>query len=321
MKVSTHVFVLLALASFPLTSRALAAQGDWGSDGTIVLDNGDARVVISPAKGGRVMEYSWKGKNALEPVEAGPGRFDIGPEKVVPRRGELWEGNWKGEITGNLSARVTSIKHEATGVQLVRDYILDASGSGFTVTQTIVNISNRPVHWNHWTRTFAKGGGICLVPLSEYSAYPNQYIMYNGDGRTLDYRPEDPNIEIRDGFFILKGPPRFPKLGLDSHEGWMTYLTPNDLAFIKKFPTYPKRRYWEMIGMTISLWYVENRESDNLSACELEPIGPREDISPGESASFTEEWFLLDYPFPVREKRVDLDHIEAVSLRTMRKTR
>jgi len=101
----------------------------------------------------------------------------------------------------------------------------------------------------------------------------------------------------------------------------MTYLTPNDLAFIKKFPTYPKRRYWEMIGMTISLWYVENRESDNLSACELEPIGPREDISPGESASFTEEWFLLDYPFPVREKRVDLDHIEAVSLRTMRKTR
>ena len=267
------------------------------------------------------MEYSWKGKNALEPVEAGPGRFDIGPEKVVPRRGELWEGNWKGEITGNLSARVTSIKHEATGVQLVRDYILDASGSGFTVTQTIVNISNRPVHWNHWGRTFAKGGGICLVPLSEYSAYPNQYIMYNGDGRTLDYRPEDPNIEIRDGFFILKGPPRFPKLGLDSHEGWMTYLTPNDLAFIKKFPTYPKRRYWEMIGMTISLWYVENRESDNLSACELEPIGPREDISPGESASFTEEWFLLDYPFPVREKRVDLDHIEAVSLRTMRKTR
>jgi len=321
MKVSIHIVILLALAGFLLTARALAAQADWGSDGTILLDNGDTRVVISPAKGGRVMEYSWKGKNALEPVEAGPGRFDIGPEKVVPRRGELWEGPWKGEITGKLSARVTSIKHEATGVQLVRDYILDASGSGFTATQTIVNISNRPVHWNHWSRTFAKGGGICLVPLSEYSAYPNQYIMYNGDGRTLDYRPEDPNIEIRDGFFILKGPPRFPKLGLDSHEGWMTYLTPNNLAFIKKFPTYPNRRYWEMIGMTISLWYVENRESDSLSACELEPIGPREDIIPGESASFTEEWFLLDYPFPGREKRVDLDDIEAVSLRTIRKTR
>ena len=77
----------------------MAAEAEWSSDGSIVLDNGDARVVISPAKGGCVMEYSWKGKNALEPVEEGSGRFDIGPEKV------------NGEITGGLSARVTSVEH------------------------------------------------------------------------------------------------------------------------------------------------------------------------------------------------------------------
>ena len=51
----------------------MAAEAEWSSDGSIVLDNGDARVVISPKKGGRVMEYSWKGKNALEPVEEGRG--------------------------------------------------------------------------------------------------------------------------------------------------------------------------------------------------------------------------------------------------------
>ena len=313
--------VVFAVSFFSWGPKAVAAEAEWSSDGSIVLDNGDARVVISPAKGGRVMEYSWKGKNALEPVEAGPGRFDIGPEKVIPKRRELWEGPWKGETTGGLSARVTSVEHEATGVQLVRDYALDSNGSRFIATQTIVNISDKRVHWNHWSRTFAKGGGICLVPLSEYSAYPNQYIMYQGDGRTIDYRPEDPNIEIRDGFFILKGPPRFPKLGLDSHEGWMTYLSPNDLAFIKKFPTYPNRRYWEMIGMTISLWYVENRASDNLSTCELEPIGPREDIGPDESASFTEEWFLEDYQFPENDPAIDVDDIKAMSLRAMRKAR
>ena len=235
--------VFLAVSFFSWEPAAVAAEAEWSSDGSIVLDNGDARVVISPAKGGRVMEYSWKGKNALEPVEEGSGRFDIGPEKVIPKRRELWEDPWKGEITGGLSARVTSVEHEATGVQLVRDYALDSSGSRFIATQTIVNISDKRVHWNHWSRTFAKGGGICLVPLSEYSAYPNQYIIYQSDGRMIDYRPEDPNIEIIDGFFILKGPPRFPKLGLDSREGWMTYLSPNDLAFIKKFPMYPNRRY------------------------------------------------------------------------------
>ncbi len=308
--------IIATLYTEPITTAA-----EWTSDGEIVFENGEARVVISPAKGGRIMQYSWKGKKALEPVEAGPGRFDIGPERIVPKRRELWEGVWNGEITGELSARVTSVEHKETGVQLIRDYSLDPSGSRFVATQTIVNISSKPVHWNHWSRTFAKGGGICLVPLSEYSAYPNQYIMYQDDGRTLDYRPMDPNIEIRDGYFILKGPPRFPKLGLDSHEGWMTYLSPNNLAFIKKFPTYPNRRYWEMIGMTISLWYVENRASDNLSTCELEPIGPREDIAPGKSASFTEEWFLEDYRFPRNAQGIDLEEIEAMSFEAMEKAR
>ena len=108
--------IIATLYTEPITTAA-----EWTSDGEIVLENGEARVVISPAKGGRIMQYSWKGKKALEPVEAGPGRFDIGPERIVPKRRELWEGVWNGEITGELSARVTSVEHKETGVQLIRD--------------------------------------------------------------------------------------------------------------------------------------------------------------------------------------------------------
>ena len=36
------------------------------------------------------------------------GRFDIGPEKVVRRGNILWMGPWKGEITGDRSAKLTS---------------------------------------------------------------------------------------------------------------------------------------------------------------------------------------------------------------------
>ena len=39
---------------------------------------------------------------------------------------------------------------------------------------------------------------------------------------------------------------------------------------------------------------------------ELEPIGPRERLQPGESASFTEEWFLLPHPFPKQGEKIDL---------------
>src|SRR5262250_3557956 len=64
------------------------------------LSNADTRVTLCHQVGGRVLEYSYKGKNALylDPEEAkwgtvgGPrapssgGRFDIGPEYMIPKR-------------------------------------------------------------------------------------------------------------------------------------------------------------------------------------------------------------------------------------------
>lgn len=46
--------VFLAVSFFSWEPAAVAAEAEWSSDGSIVLDNGDARVVISPARGGRV---------------------------------------------------------------------------------------------------------------------------------------------------------------------------------------------------------------------------------------------------------------------------
>src|SRR5437660_6269844 len=39
---------------------------------------------------------------------------------------------------------------------------------------------------------------------------------------------------------------------------------------------------------------------------ELEPIGPRERLQPGESASFIEYWWLLSHPFPKKGDQIDL---------------
>src|SRR5262245_45647933 len=68
------------------------------------LSNGETRVTLCHQVGGRVLEYSFKGTNALylDPGEVkwgtpdGPrspdsaGRFDIGPEYLIPRRDKLW---------------------------------------------------------------------------------------------------------------------------------------------------------------------------------------------------------------------------------------
>ena len=42
------------------------------------------------------------------------------------------------------------------------------------------------------------------------------------------------------------------------------------------------------------------------NAVVVEPIGPRERLKPGESASFTEEWWLLSHPFPKEGQQLDL---------------
>jgi hypothetical protein len=86
------------------------------------LSNADARVTLCHQVGGRVLEYSFKGKNALylDPDEAkwrtpgGPrepdsaGRFDIGPEYLIPERPKLWSGEWQAEAIGPRAVRLTS---------------------------------------------------------------------------------------------------------------------------------------------------------------------------------------------------------------------
>jgi hypothetical protein len=193
---------------------------------------------------------------------------------------------------------MTSVEDQPTGTQLVRDFELARSGAELTCRQTIKNISDRTTEWCHWSRTFALGNGVCVIPLSETSRFPHHYVMYES-GEQLNFQPRDPHIKQVDRFLIVSDVPRNPKLGMDSTVGWFAYLMRNDMMFVKKFPTYPDRVYNEIAGLTISIWYPEDRR------VELEPIGPRERLKPGESASFTETWNLKPYAFPEDTETID----------------
>lgn len=304
--------LVLAMAAGSAAAATASPPGTgWvdyhGYSRCVKLENEHCRVVLCHQCGGRVLEYSWKGQNAmaLNPKEAGKvydlagkrggaadgGRFDIGPEQVIPRHPLLWVGPWKAEITGPRAARLTSLKDKATGVQIIRDFSLDAASSRLRCTQTIKNVSKETKHWCHWSRTFAPGGGIVVIPLTPGNRFPNHYVMY-GPGPVMNFRPKDPHIIVRDGHLLITGTPAQPKLGFDSQAGWLAYLMKNDLMFVKRFAVHPDRPYNEMAGLTISIWYYKDE------LCELEPIGPKENIPPGGSASFTEDWWLIPHTYP-----------------------
>ena len=126
--------------------------------------------------------------------------------------------------------------------------------------------------------------------------------MYE-DSAIINVRNTDEKIRERDGFLEILAPPRKPKLGFDTYAGWLAYVLPNDTLFVKRFATFPDRVYNEAAGLTLSVWYPTGPR------IELEPIGPRERLKPGESASFTEDWWLLAHPFPKKEQQLDLKNL------------
>lgn len=288
-----------------------------GYEKAIELTLGKAKAVVCPEVGGRVLEYSVDGKDAMflddqdknwqpgKPASSSAGRFDYGPELTVIAHPKLWSGEWTGEITDNQTARLTSPQDTEAGIQLVREFSLSEVLPGaFHCKQTMHNISKEVREVCHWGRSFSPGGGICLIPLGDRpSRFPSKYAMYE-EGAIINVRNKDEKIRERDGFLEILSPPRKPKLGFDSMAGWLGYLLPNDTLFVKEFKTYPDRVYNEAAGLTLSVWYPTGPR------IELEPIGPRERLQPGESASFTETWWLLPYPFPKAGEQVDLKKLK-----------
>jgi hypothetical protein len=276
----------------------------------IEICNGDSRVVLEPNCGGRILYYEYKGVNALyiNPADdgyllesgkspAGPfspcaGRCDIGPEMTTPPHPDLWMGNWIAVIQEDQSVEMTSMMDHETGVQLTRTVSLDEHFAKLKFTQSILNISETPKQYFHWSRTLCTGGGIALAPVNLNSRFPNGYITY-GPGDVINYRPEcEPNVCILDGLLQIFGPSTTKKFAMDLSEGWLAYLTRDSLLFVKKFPVYPGRVYGELASNNMSFWYNENE------MCEVEPMGPLEVIQSSYEASFTETWYLMEYDHP-----------------------
>ena len=284
-----------------------------------VIENPSTRVVLCPEAGGRVLEYSLDGVNALylsQYEQTGDaqfegegkftaGRFDIGPEKVAPRRDESFRGSWDFKITGPRSVQLIGPLEQSTGVQLIRDFQLDPKSSRLHCTQTIKNFSDETVQYCHWSRTFGNQAGIVLIPLQGFPRFKNRYVRLDPGG--LNLAPKDANIRMRDGFLELLGPPEFPKLGMDSYAGWLAHQQPTGILFIKQYPTYPGRKYGDVAGYTLSTWTPKTGHT-----VELEPIGPAETLKPGESSSFTEIWSLHKNPYPNAGEDFDLIRLKRI---------
>lgn len=288
-----------------------------GYSNCIEIKNSQVRVVIEPNMGGRVLVYERGGKNIMYidtthngwtfatkgVVAPSAGRFDIGPEAITPKRNVTWLGQWHYDIVDNQTVKITSEIDTINGIQIEREFSLEPYSSHLRCSQTVKNVSSSQKLINHWGRTFAKGGGIALVPLNKMSRFPKGYCIYRPPYNTIDFKPtNEPNVRIRENIIELLNTPSDPKFVMDNNEGWLGYASTNDLLFIKKYPVYQDRPYAEVTSATSSIWYNKD------IMVELEPIGPKEVLQPNHSFTFTEDWWLLDYAFP-KDRNLNLSKI------------
>jgi len=325
------VTLLLALPALAAAAPLANELVDFaGYRNCLSLSNGETRVILGPHCGGRVLSYACQGTEAipLNPAQDGytwqpgaktvdpyGGRLDVGPEGTLGRHTDLWLGPWQAEFARPGEATMTSGVDSNLSLQLIRTYRLDPSGSHLRVTQKIINRGDKTRRVCHWSRTFAQGNGICLVPLNPSSRFPKGYLTY-GPGAVMDYSPKPhEHVRVREGCLEISGDPPFSKFMLDTEPGRLAYLMRNSLVFVKKWAVYPERAYAEMSAGTLSLYYypfLEDRQKPAaerglpIDFCELEPIGPMEILQPGQSASFSEDWWLLPYAFPAEGQDVDV---------------
>jgi hypothetical protein len=177
-----------------------------------------------------------------------------------------------------------------------------------TFTQTVFNRGQKTVRQCYWSRTFANHGGIAIVPCDSFkSRLPNLYYL-GMSRKTLNILPEEDAVVRQDDFLIIDGPPSTAKMGFDSVRGWVAYQSKDDLLFVKRFEVSENRNYGEAVGINLSIWYPKK---DLLPCCEVEPIGPMQNLKPGEQASYSVDWWLLESAFPA-DGKVDPVAIEKV---------
>jgi hypothetical protein len=128
------------------------------------------------------------------------------------------------------------------------------------------------------------------VPLNPRSKFPKGYARYVWGDKPdiLTENPDEPRIRAAGALLALEavGDTNL-KVGLDSLAGWMAYAC-DGLLFVKRFRCFPDGVYSDALGFSVAV-YLNGR------MCELEPISPEAPLQPGQSYTFDEQWWLLDY--------------------------
>jgi hypothetical protein len=273
----------------------------------LVMRGGDNRLVVVPAVGGRVLNYSFNSENiiyenhamagetlATMPRGFSPGgaQCDVGPElRGIPPHPNLWLGPWTGAAPRDFVIRVTSQPESALGVVMEKEFTMEPDTGEVGVVQRLRNTAGNDVSFCLWDRTLCVGGGFALLPVSRKSAFKARWSIRRGKAGEYRYdgtRPADARARLLGDVLVVQSrelpDARELKVGTDSDAGWIAYVR-GRMLYVKYFPVHPGGNYSD--GGNTMEFYCNER------VAELEPLSPEVKLKPGAEYEFPEKWTLI----------------------------
>jgi len=298
------------------------------------MSNGHAAVSVVPAAGGRVLEFSLDGQQALWvnpglqgklfPVPKRPTSWNdwrnYGGYKLWPAPESLWPksvgdgpdpfldgGAASVEVLSQRGLRLTGAPSLDMGLLFVRELEMDPQTGVLTVRQRMRNIGPRPVDWSIWDVTqipaLVKKGPPAGAAFAPRRVFDPAWVFFPANPHSphrngiLPLGAGQDQWKNEGGLIITEYQGVSGKIGADSPSGWMVGAV-GDLAYIKRFPQRRGGASYPDKGSTVEV-YTNDK---TLPYIEMEVLGPLVRLEPGEETSYPETWALAKLSHPIRRR-------------------
>ena len=180
---------------------------------------------------------------------------------------------------------VTQPVEAQTGIQKSLTISLPGRNARVVIDHTIYNRGRQPVELAAWAITQLRPGGVAVLPQAtiladEHGLLPNRHIAL------WPYTPiNSPHITWGDRYVFVEATvgDGALKIGFPNSVGWMGYAL-GDTFFVKHAAYRPDAAYFDR-GSSSECYC-------NPRFLELETLGPRTTLAPGESVSHRETWAI-----------------------------
>jgi hypothetical protein len=181
--------------------------------------------------------------------------------------------------------RVTQPIEESTGIQKSVTVTMPGPEARVIVDHTLHNRGYRPLELAPWAITQLKPGGMAVLPqptapVDEHGLLPNRHLVL------WPYTQIDsPYITWGDQYLLVKATMQEGalKIGFPNPTGWLAYVV-DDTLFVKRAAYHAGADYFDR-GSSSECYC-------NPRFLELETLGPRTMLGPGESVSHRETWTI-----------------------------